>query len=307
MFTQPVRVEPLDRGHDLRVQLAAPVLQQAPVGHLVRERVLEGVLQVREELRLVEELRLLQMREPAPQGLLRLLRDRREQRVGHVLADHRGRLQELLLLWRQPVDARRQDRLHRGRDLQRLHRPRQPVRSALSRQRARLHQRAHRLLQEERVAALDQHLRERREPRVRAEQRREQLCRALGGQAVEPQLGVGSLAAPAVLVLGPVVDQQQQARGAEALHQAVEQGLGLAIDPVQILEHHQQRLHLALAQQQALDRVERALAALGRVQRSARQRPRPAHRAERAAGAAAARACGPGPAACPSTLSRISR
>ena len=131
MFTQPVRVEPLDRGHDLGVELAAPVLQQAPVGHLVRERVLEGVLQVREELRLVEELRFLQMGEPAPQGLLRLLRDRRQQRVGHVLADHRGRLQQLLLLWRQPVDARRQDRLHRRRDLQRLHRPRQPVRSAL--------------------------------------------------------------------------------------------------------------------------------------------------------------------------------
>jgi len=58
------------------------------------------VLEVREELCLVEELRLLQMREPAPQGLLRQLGDRRQKRVGHVLTDHRGRLQEPLLLRR---------------------------------------------------------------------------------------------------------------------------------------------------------------------------------------------------------------
>jgi len=35
---------------------------------------------------------------------------------------------------------------------------------------------------------------------------------------------------------------------------------------VQVLEHDQQRLHLGFAQQQALDRVQRALAALRRVQ-----------------------------------------
>ena len=263
------------------------------------QRVLEGVLQIREELRLVEELRLLQMREPPPQRLLRLLRDRRQERVGHVLADHRGRLQELLLLRRQPVDPRRQDRLHRGRHLQRLHRPRQPVRPPLPRQRPRLHQGPHRLLQEERVAPLHQHLRQGRQPGVRAEQRRQQLRRALGGQAVEPELGVGRLAAPAVLVLGAVVDQEQEAGGPEALHEAVQQGLGLAVDPVQVLEDHQQRLHLALPQQQALDRVERALAALRAGPGSARPGPRPARRAARAAGAAGARARGPGPARAP--------
>ncbi len=67
MFTQPVHIEPLDRAHDLGVKLAAPVLEQAPVGHLVRERVLEGVLQVREELGLVEELR----PRPGPQERVR--------------------------------------------------------------------------------------------------------------------------------------------------------------------------------------------------------------------------------------------
>jgi len=68
-----------------------------------------------------------------------------------------------------------------------------------------------------------------------------------------------------VLVFGTVVDQQQ-ARRAKTLHQVIEQCLGLAIDPVQVLEHHEQRLHLGLAQQQPFDGVERALASLCRVQ-----------------------------------------
>src|SRR5262245_54454108 len=58
------------------------------------QSVLEGVLAIREELRLVEELGLPQVLEPPPQDLLRLLGDCREERVGHVLTDHRGRLQD---------------------------------------------------------------------------------------------------------------------------------------------------------------------------------------------------------------------
>ena len=94
----------------------------------------------------------------------------------------------------------------------------------------------------------------------------EELVGAGGRQRVEPQLRVVGLAAPAVLVLRPIVDQQQQAGRGQALDQAVEQGLRLGIDPVQILEHQEQRLHLAFAQQHALEPVERALAALRRIQ-----------------------------------------
>ena len=54
--------------------------------------------------------------------------------------------------------------------------------------------------------------------------------------------------------------------GGQALDEAVEQGLGLAVDPVQILEDDDQRLDLALAQQQALGRVERLLAPLERIE-----------------------------------------
>ena len=63
-------------------------------------------------------------------------------------------------------------------------------------------------------------------------------------------------------------------RGRQALDQAVEQRLGLGVDPVQILEHQQQRLPLALAQQQLLDRVEGGAAPLGRIALLPRRHPR---------------------------------
>jgi hypothetical protein len=51
-------------------------------------------------------------------------------------------------------------------------------------------------------------------------------------QGIEPQLRVIRLAAPAVLILRPIVDQEQQACRWETLDQAVEQGLRLSVDPV---------------------------------------------------------------------------
>ena len=48
--------------------------------------------------------------------------------------------------------------------------------------------------------------------------------------------------------------------------EAVEQRLGLGVDPVEILEDHQERLDLAFPEEQSLDRLERPLPALGRVE-----------------------------------------
>jgi hypothetical protein len=69
-----------------------------------------------------------------------------------------------------------------------------------------------------------------------------------------------------VLVFRPVVDEQQEPDGRQTLDQAVEEHLGLVVDPVEALEHDQQRLNLALAQQEPLDPVEGLLAPLGRVE-----------------------------------------
>ena len=70
-----------------------------------------------------------------------------------------------------------------------------------------------------------------------------------------------------MLVLGPVVDQQEDPDREQALDQTVEQGLRLGIDPVQVLEDHEERLALALPEQEVLDGVEGALAALSGIER----------------------------------------
>ena len=69
-----------------------------------------------------------------------------------------------------------------------------------------------------------------------------------------------------VLVLGPVVHEQEEPRGGQAIDHDVQQGLGLAVDPVEVLDDHEERLNLALAQEEALDRVQRALAPLGGIE-----------------------------------------
>src|SRR6185436_15801539 len=101
---------------------------------------------------------------------------------------------------------------------------------------------------------------------VVAEERHEQLLGALRGQCCDLELTVVRLAAPAMPVFGAVVHEEQDASRREAPHQAVEDRLGFRIDPVEILEHQQQRLDPALSKQETSYRVQRALAALRRVQ-----------------------------------------
>src|SRR5207245_7231556 len=73
LLAQALPVKRLDRGDDPRVQLAPPLLQESAVRHLVRERVLEGVLGIRIKPGLVEELGALQAIEPTTKGIVREL------------------------------------------------------------------------------------------------------------------------------------------------------------------------------------------------------------------------------------------
>src|SRR5919197_724850 len=73
-----------------------------------------------------------------------------------------------------------------------------------------------------------------------------------------------------MLVLRTVVDEQQEPGRRYALDQAVQQRLGLGIDPVQVLKDQQQRLHLAFTHEEALEPVERALAPLRWIERQKR-------------------------------------
>ncbi len=67
-------------------------------------------------------------------------------------------------------------------------------------------------------------------------------------------------------VLGAIVDEEQDRRRGNALHQAVEQGLRLRVDPVEVLQHQDERLDLALAEEQPLHGIERELPTLGRLE-----------------------------------------
>src|SRR5439155_14535075 len=125
--------------------------------------------------------------------------------------------------------------------------------------------RANSLLDEEGSPAYDQQSFEGLQRRVIAQESSEELARALGRERVEPQLTVVGLVPPAMLVLGPVVDQQEKPGRGQTLGQAVEQGLRLGIDPMQVLEDHENRLRLALPEQEVLDGIERALPALGGI------------------------------------------
>lgn len=98
LLGEPTRMNRFDRLHDLSVQHVPAVLEHASVGYIVRKRVLERVLQVGEEARLVEEFRCLKMAETASQLILSQAGDTLQERQGHVLADHGGRLQQALLL-----------------------------------------------------------------------------------------------------------------------------------------------------------------------------------------------------------------
>ena len=69
-----------------------------------------------------------------------------------------------------------------------------------------------------------------------------------------------------MLILRAVVDQQQDACRGQALHQTIEAGLGLGVDPVEILDDEDQGLDLAFPQQQVLEGFAGTLAALRRIE-----------------------------------------
>jgi hypothetical protein len=102
---------------DPSMECPPPLLEQRLIGHLLGEGVLEGILDVGEEARLIEEFGGLQMCEAQAQRRLRHLGNGLEKHQGHLHANDRGGLEKLFLLRRQPIEARRQHCLHRDRYL----------------------------------------------------------------------------------------------------------------------------------------------------------------------------------------------
>ena len=146
LVRQAVAAERFQGLDNVCMQRPPSLLQETAVGHLVGERVLEGVGVLREEARLVQELGRLEVRQAAVQRLLGQFGNGLQQGHGHLQANDRRRLQQPLLLGRQAVDAGRQDGLYRRRHLDGRHRPRQAIGSRRADQHPGFHQGADTLL-----------------------------------------------------------------------------------------------------------------------------------------------------------------
>src|SRR4029453_15089597 len=229
---------------------------------------LEGVFGIRKEDGFVEELRGLKLSEASVQILSAILGDGLEQVEWDVLADDGRALQQLLLLGREPIDARGEDGLYRGRHLDHLGRARKLIGSTRAGERVRLHQRAHSFFDEERIAPglLREKSFDRRERGVPAQKSVEQLVRAVFRERIESDLVVITLASPGVAVLGPIVDEEEQPQGGQALHEAIQDRLCFRVDPVEVLEDDEERLDLSLAEKETFDCIERPLPTLGRIE-----------------------------------------
>ena len=94
------------------------------------------------------------------------------------------------------------------------------------------------------------------------QERRHQRIRALRPQGLDPQVTVRRLLAPVVPILGAVAHQQQDARAWKDLHETVEPRLRLDVDRVQVLDDDDDGLDVTLAQEELLDRLQHARAAL---------------------------------------------
>src|SRR5262249_3316284 len=96
MLGEAVRILGLDGLDDAGMELAPAFYEQTPVRHLMSQRMLEGVFDVGEQACFVQELNRLKVGEAATELLLRSPGDRLEQGQGHVLPDHRRRLEHAL-------------------------------------------------------------------------------------------------------------------------------------------------------------------------------------------------------------------
>src|SRR5262245_22904326 len=130
VFAKPLGVPSLDGVDNFSVERLPSLLDEARVGDLVREGMLERELDVWEQLRLVHELGGLEPRESVSKAAVVEVGDRLEEGERHVLADHGGGLEQALVVGRQPIDTRGEDGPDGCRNLDRVQLLYEPVSAA---------------------------------------------------------------------------------------------------------------------------------------------------------------------------------
>jgi hypothetical protein len=78
LLAEAITIEALHGLHDPDVEVTASAREETPVGHLVGERVLEGVFEIGEEASLEEELGRLKLDQTATDRPILLARHRQE-------------------------------------------------------------------------------------------------------------------------------------------------------------------------------------------------------------------------------------
>ena len=261
----PVRV--LERSRDAGVGAAAAIAQLRVERDLLRERVLEGVLGDGVERLLVDELGGLEDAERLAELEPRKVRDGFEDRLRELVADHRRSLQHALVPLHQAIDARREQRVHGGRDLERLDRRDQSIGAAGALEVAGLDQTAHGLLGEEGVAA-----RAIVHGLGHAGEARSLPSRPLISSRIasSPSGASGSwryhdFCIHAALYSGPEVHDQQAGAAGNGVDPLLDPGLAGRVEPVEVLdEGHGRVVHGRPLHEAAQHAEERALPLLGR-------------------------------------------
>ena len=117
LLGQAVRMTLFERFDNAGVEQTAAFLEETAVGDLVRQGVLESVFTLGEQAGLVQEFSCLEVRQVALQRRVGYVGNGLQQQHRHLRANDRRGLEQILCLRRQPVNARRQYRLHSGRHL----------------------------------------------------------------------------------------------------------------------------------------------------------------------------------------------
>ena len=268
LLVEPFGMEQFDLRRDLRMQCAARVKEQAFVGDVASERVLERVLLIRRRLRFVKEVRCLEFVKVEAEAIFRKICDFPQQCDRNSTANRGCNVKHAAQIGLEPIDARRQNRFdsRRNADLTGVF-GRQIVARA-SAEGAGLNQRAHALLDKQRISSCSPN---------------QDPLDLLQGQGVAQEMtqhGPGRFIAqrqqtrrvakvapdPRVRVLRTMGDKEQDARGHHPLHELVHDGLRLGVYPLQILEHHERRPVAGQGPKERLYRVDDPAPALHQVE-----------------------------------------
>src|SRR5262249_52753662 len=151
LLGQPVGVKVFDRRHDTSVDLPATFVEHPAISDVMSKRVLECILQVRKELRRIEEFGSLQIVEQPGKLVLSQPENCMQEHEWKVISDDCRLLQQVLTGSGQRVDTRCENRLHCGRDLCAGEWPCKAVAATCTLEDSSINQSSHDLFDEERI------------------------------------------------------------------------------------------------------------------------------------------------------------